>query len=244
METHPLVRGGHYPCYLQIRLILLDRITNGIYGYGELLPSESALAQQFSVSRLTVRKALELLKREKVITSTRGVGWTVVHHRIEQRLTSSYWFGIEIGDTGTPAESEVLVSRSTILPQSLSHYHDSAEELQVYEIIRARIHQGQPISLEFAYIPKTVAPGIDEKIHRNPSLIWLLEHEYAIAIGRSTEYLRPHLSDPFESEQLGMPYGSPVFETLRITRDVNLSIIQIRRSIIRGDKVLFINDFS
>jgi DNA-binding GntR family transcriptional regulator len=244
MTGYQLDKNGYHPYYIQIRHILLDRINNGIYGYGELLPSESKLAEEFSVTRVTVRKALSLLKQEQVITSSRGIGWRVTHHRIEQKLTSSYWFGLEVGDTGSSAQSQILEVDLITLPQNFDKFFEFiSTDLLVYKIIRLRLYESSPISLEYSFIPAHRTPNIDRKIEKNESLKQLLEETYAIRIGHSVEYLSPQLSSMYASEHLGIPTGSPVFETTRVTYDTANSVIEIRQSIIRGDKVVFRKDF-
>ncbi len=244
MESTVFTRNNYYPYYIQIKQILLDRINNGIYEYGELLPTETALAKEFSVTRVTLRRALELLRQEGILQSNRGVGWKVIHQRIEQRLTTSYWFGLEVGNTGTATTSETLKAHLINLPKEFEHYF--SKELMipnVYEIVRVRSYKKSPISLEYSYIPEHLAPEIDYKINEKTSLVWLLEHSYGISIGTSTEYLVPKVSDIFESEVLSIQTDSPVFETTRLTYTTNHNLLEIRKSIIRGDMVVFRKDF-
>jgi GntR family transcriptional regulator len=244
MENQTISRDRYYPYYIQIRHILLDRINNGVYEYGKRLPAESILAKEFSVTRVTLRKALEMLREEGVLTSSRGIGWTVIHRRIEQKLTSSYWFGLEVGDTGMSTKSTIINTSLGPIPSSVQRYFRQEDLGQsVYEIVRLRSYQESPISLEYSYVPEHIARGIDQRIKENESLIQLLRGTYHISVGRSTEYLSPQLSRPYESELLSIHLDSPVFETTRMTFSTSHKIIEVRRSIIRGDKVVFRKDF-
>jgi GntR family transcriptional regulator len=60
------------------------RIANGMWKAGALLPSESQLAKGFGVSQGTVRKALDLLEGEKIISRRQGRGTLVVDHDSEE----------------------------------------------------------------------------------------------------------------------------------------------------------------
>jgi GntR family transcriptional regulator len=62
------------PLYEQTRQGVLDLIADGSYGPGDRLPSESALAEQFGIHRLTARRALEELAREGVVVARKGSG--------------------------------------------------------------------------------------------------------------------------------------------------------------------------
>ena len=59
-----LTSGTGEPLYLQLKNQLLDDISAGVYTKGQRIPTENELAQTFSVSRITVRKALKELERE------------------------------------------------------------------------------------------------------------------------------------------------------------------------------------
>jgi len=62
------------PLYERTRQHVVDLIASGDYGPGARLPSESALAKQFGVHRLTARRALEELVREGVVVARKGSG--------------------------------------------------------------------------------------------------------------------------------------------------------------------------
>ena len=245
MEHTVIDRNSFIPYYIQIKQVVLDRIHNGIYPYNKLLPSESTLAKEFSVTRVTIRKALDLLRQESIISSSKGVGWTVVQRRIEQQLTNSYWFGREVGNTGTAAVSRVIKAEKVPLPNDVAEVfgNNGVDVYGCYEIIRLRFFDHKPVSLEFSYIPETMAPGIIDMPLENLSIIELLRTTFKLQIGKTIEYLSPRVADGYESNLLEIQTHDPVFQTERITRDKSGDVIEFRRSIIRGDKVVFRTDF-
>src|SRR5262245_8474587 len=62
------------PLYLQLRDTLAERIASGEWKPGRGIPNEVDLAREFNVSQGTVRRALELLERERVVTRQQGRG--------------------------------------------------------------------------------------------------------------------------------------------------------------------------
>ena len=62
------------PMYLQISRQLSEAIQQGGYNPGDKLPSESTLCQQYDVSRITVRQALNLLIQQDMAFSVHGKG--------------------------------------------------------------------------------------------------------------------------------------------------------------------------
>ena len=62
----------------QVYLILRDRILSGALGFGTKLPTENELADYYAVSRVTVRRALGELERERFIERRRSAGTRVI----------------------------------------------------------------------------------------------------------------------------------------------------------------------
>ena len=69
--------------YLEMAETLRDRIAGGTRG---ALPSEAELGGEYGVSRVTVRRALELLREEGLVTARQGVGWFVAVDPVRQAL--------------------------------------------------------------------------------------------------------------------------------------------------------------
>ncbi len=69
--------------YLDLADTLRERIGGGVRG---ALPSEAELGREYGVSRVTVRRALELLRDEGLVAARQGVGWFVVVDPVRQSL--------------------------------------------------------------------------------------------------------------------------------------------------------------
>ncbi len=234
-----LDKNSYIPYYVQIKHILLDRIRNGEYPENSLIPSESALATEFAVTRMTVRKALDELKRDGMITTERGKGSVVTQERIEQSLERFYRFGREVGDTGIAAASKIISKEVCRPPAEVTSRFANSQNKDFYKIIRVRFYKDLPVSLEYVFIPCSVAPGIIDQPIERMSIADLFEKHYGRIIEKATEYLTPRISDAFESELLEIKNHSPVFQTERITRSKAGEVIEFRRSVIRGDRVRF-----
>jgi GntR family transcriptional regulator len=70
--------ASYVPYYQQLAGFMRDHIARGVYRPGERLPSEGRLAQEYEVSRDTVRDALDVLRSEGRVYTVKGVG-TYVH---------------------------------------------------------------------------------------------------------------------------------------------------------------------
>ncbi len=78
---------SHLPAFEQIKTFVKAQITSGVWQSGDTVPSESALQQQFGVSRMTVNRAVKELAAEGLVTRLRGSGTVVAQwHRISSML--------------------------------------------------------------------------------------------------------------------------------------------------------------
>ncbi|GIP43901.1 GntR family transcriptional regulator [Paenibacillus sp. J45TS6] len=89
------------PLYLQLKKTIRDRIVHGIYPVGSLIPSEPQLEEEFKVSKMTVRNAIQELKQEGYVQKQSGVGTTVLRNAASPPLSKGKRFTeilVEQGD--------------------------------------------------------------------------------------------------------------------------------------------------
>jgi DNA-binding GntR family transcriptional regulator len=67
-------RDARDPAYLQLSKLLRQKIGSGQILPGEQLPSESELRKQYSLSQMTVRRAINILQEQGVVTTSQGKG--------------------------------------------------------------------------------------------------------------------------------------------------------------------------
>jgi len=65
---------SHVPIFQQIAAHLRKQIGDGVYKAGEALPSLRVMAVDIRVNPNTVQRAYEVLEREGIVESRRGVG--------------------------------------------------------------------------------------------------------------------------------------------------------------------------
>jgi DNA-binding GntR family transcriptional regulator len=67
-------RGSFEPAYMQLVRILREQISEGQFRPGDRLPSESQLCKSFQVSPMTVRRAINVLLEQGVVSTAQGRG--------------------------------------------------------------------------------------------------------------------------------------------------------------------------
>src|SRR5581483_11818871 len=112
-EGNPLVniqidKKVSEPAYLQIATGIKQMLRNGRIAPGTPMPPERKLAQQFGVSRMTMRQANELLEREGLIERQRGRGTFAARNRIIKQEQETRSFSEEIRRRGGVPSSQLI----------------------------------------------------------------------------------------------------------------------------------------
>ena len=147
------------PAYEQVKAFIKGHISSGEWRPGDPVPSESALAQQFAVARMTVNRALRELAAEGLVTRVQGSGTRVAElHRISSRLTIRD-IHEEVAERGHVHTTRVLLvaqeKAGTDLAQSLGLQPGD----KVFHTILIHMENGVPIQYEDRYVNPAAAPG-------------------------------------------------------------------------------------
>src|SRR5687768_18068562 len=86
------------PLYMEVKIRLTRGLAAGEWKAGEAIPSESRLAERFSVSIGTIRKAIDELVAERILLRQQGRGTFVATHSEDRTLF--YFFHI-VGKDGS-----------------------------------------------------------------------------------------------------------------------------------------------
>ena len=95
------------PLYQQIADTLKGNIHSGVYGEGDRLPSEKRLSEQYNVSRITVRQALNALMTDNLIYSVQGKGTFVKTVKIQQKIRKITRFSRILSEKGVSGRTRI-----------------------------------------------------------------------------------------------------------------------------------------
>lgn len=138
------------PQYLRVKEDILQKIHDGIYHKDDRLPSENALCDQWKLSRMTVRRALDELTREGVLYRTRGSGTFVSGNKFSQQDMMN--FSAMVRQNGSVPSTEVL-EKSFICEEAVAEAMHLPESTVFYVFSRLRLADGVPVGIEKVYLP-------------------------------------------------------------------------------------------
>jgi len=228
------------PKYFVIKSILQGRFDRD-FAPGDKLPSEHALCAEFSVSRITIQRALNMLEKEGLIAREQGRG--TFYHGAGARRTET-------------APSKLLESMVRQQPRSYTRLLSSkvapagpriAERLGVpagslvVVLDRVGAVDNEPIIFMRAYLPE----DLGRKVLKDPSalsratLASLLNDTYGVKVDSVLQTIGATLADPVFAGHLGVEVGAPVLEGERIYFDKSGRRVIFSNAFYRADRHRF-----
>lgn len=205
------------PRHAQISQHLREAIEQNVYEPREKLPSEKELAEQFDVSRITVRRALQTLENEHLIQRSQGRGSFVCDPDSGQPALELTDFTEDMSLAGRQATSQVLKKELFPASQRIAFALGIEEGTKVVELTRLRLADGQPIALDKTYLPAFYAQLLEGENLEEQTIYEILETKYDITIQRGCIKIKAAALDSEWAQHLEMDPGAPVLQVERVS---------------------------
>lgn len=238
------LRQNGIPLYHQLKEIFVEKIINGEWPTGEMIPNEAQLCMQYGVSRGPVRQALEQLVREGLLARKQGKGTRVLPPKIERGLSGLYSFTTLIESRGMRHSARLLAFEQIQAEGSVVRYLALADREPVFKIRRLRLADDEPLILETVYVPERVAPGLNESELTAAPLYTILSSHYDVPIVRARQFFEPTVADDYEARELKVANGAPVLLVQNITYSTSDRPVVLSKAIMRGDRVRYFVELS
>ncbi|GAA1434069.1 GntR family transcriptional regulator [Streptomyces thermospinosisporus] len=225
------------PKYVRLAQTIQRRIEDGTYAPGTRVPSENQLVQAFGMSRPTVVRALELLKRDGWLESRQGYG-TIVRGRpevveqkdrrgreaLERDESQSAGRLVEVKRVAVPAR----VASALGLPKK-------ADVLMRRFLVE---EDGEAVELVSSYFPAGLVEGTElgSAEPLSGSTRKHLEVRKKVRFDHVTERVSARLPEAHEAELLGLPDGVPVLSVLVVACDASGQALQVSDVLLPADR--------
>jgi GntR family transcriptional regulator len=201
------------PKYLRIHGDLRDRITSGRWLAGTPLPSQRELAEQFGVSIMTLRQALQLLTGDGLIEARHGSG-TYVAARYAYDLSHLRSFASDLSAQGAEITTELLAAEAVTPPADVGARLGAPGE--VLRLRRLRLSGSRPLIVQTSYLPAALAHVVEPENLGHRGLYAILA-EHGLTIARANETISPTTLGPHDARDLARPQSSPALLSHRIS---------------------------
>ncbi len=221
------------PVYYQLKNLILNKIRNGEYPEGSLIPSERDLGENLGISRMTVRQALSQLVSEGVLYREKGKGTFVSKSKIVQRNIMS--FSETVRKKGLVPSTNVLnFTRVSDRPDITEILGLGANEV-LYYVKRLRLANDLPIGIEEVYIPEKYCPDL-EKQDLKASLYKLLKEVYSLSVNYMDSSVEAAKASKEEKKLLGLTDNIPVLSISSVSyNDEGMKLLH-QKDIYRSDE--------
>jgi GntR family transcriptional regulator len=196
------------PLYLQVKDTLIQRIVAGAWKPGAAIPNEIDLSRELGISVGTVRKALDEMEDERLISRRQGRGTFVIDQTSDE---SAIRFNNIRDSDGLRIAGEI--ESCAIVPAAASEAEARRLQLRVGEGVfrmhRTRVHADQPFMVEESTIPQSRFPGLagDTDI---PQSIVVLSHRYGVLLARAEEKISVAPAMSVTAQALKVADGTPL----------------------------------
>lgn len=227
------------PRHQQISDWLRQQIEEGVYQPDERLPSESQLGDQFDVSRITVRRALQTLESEGLIYRRQGLGSFVKEHRVRQGLVRLTDFVEDMQQAGLEASSKVLHFEAEAATPDTAKALGLEVGKKVARLDRLRLGDGEPMAFDQTWLPLFYAHLLRDHDLTQETIYHILEHDYDIPILCGRFRIEAVNADPDVAEHLALPQRRALLLIERTSLTTGDKVVYFQRRYYRSDRVAY-----
>ena len=224
------------PLYRKITQLIVQDMQAGVWKPGEMIPSEFELADRFGVSQGTVRKAIDDLAAENLLTRRQGKGTFVATHA-EQ--TTRYRFLRLAADDGSGRD----LQRRLLHCRRMRAGADIARPLElksgdpVVFVRRLLLAESRPVVLDDIWLPGRLFKDLtaDRLAAYEGPMYALFEAAFGVQMIRAEEKIRAVAATPESAALLQVTTGSPLLSVERRSLTYGERPVELRRGLYRTD---------
>lgn len=231
------IRGQREPKYWALKQHLLDLLD--ALPPGAPIPTERALAGEFTVSRTTVRQALADLTAEGRLHRVQGKGTFAAEPKLAHRLQLSSYTE-DMRAQGREPSSKLLDIDEMPVEADLAKLLGIRVGAKILRLRRLRLADAEPMALETTHLPMARFRGLRKHVSAGGSLYTVLREHYGVEMERAEETIETALAGPQEAELLGADVGMPMLLLSRHSFGVDGKPVEYVRLIYRGDRYKFV----
>jgi GntR family transcriptional regulator len=218
----------------QVADVLRQQIHSGVYD--DSLPADADLANEFAVSRNTIREAFSTLKNEGLIERGPKVGTHVAQRKYDHGLDTLLGLKETFKSYGE-VRNEVRAAMTVSAPPTVAQRLKLEPGQQVVFVERLRYLAGLPLSLDLTYLEPEIGSQVLTHSLESNDIFALIEQLTGRRLGAASLALEAIPADAHSAAALQVPDGSPLLMLERLTslddgRPVDLEYIRMR-----GDRI-------
>ncbi|HSF63113.1 MAG TPA: GntR family transcriptional regulator [Paracoccaceae bacterium] len=220
----------------RVYLLLRDEIMRGEWPAGTVLPGEMRLAEQHGVSRVTVRRALDVLAHEGLIDRRAGSG-TVVTGAVPQATIAADFATLmpQLVQMGQATTARLLSYGYIAAPAPIASALRLPAGGRVQRAVRVRQMEGAPFSYLVTHVPETIAQNFSETDLAVMPLFRLLERA-GVQVDHASQSMSASLATPEVAQALDVAVGAALISLTRVVFDAGGRGVEHLAALYRPDR--------
>jgi GntR family transcriptional regulator len=226
------------PRYYQLANILRESIAQGKFEAHQPIPSERQLETIYSVSRTTIRQAIDLLVRQGFLYREHGRGTFVSPQKLQKGISELTSFSEDMKQRGLTPGQKVLEIGYVEPPEHVrQHLELTNGQNRVLCIERLRLGDNIPMGLQTSYynLPDDQTITLED-LEGYGSIYKILQEKFHLLPTEADEILEVALATPREASLLQIEPGSPLLVSERTTYSQYRRVIEFVKILYRGDR--------
>lgn len=228
-----LSTDSHVPKYAQIADIFRQRIARQIWSRGMRLPANEALAEEFGVSRVTIRQAVELLARDGLLEAQQGRGTFITGSVKQDRWLKVETSVAELAEVYRDTSPQIININESLTEAPLQPSDGKAADRYVF-MRRVHSRDGQPYCVILIYLDEKIFKRAPAKF-RKQTVIQVMKEMPGLKIATARQTLTIGTADIEVAKLLKVPLNSPVAEVRRVFTTADRGVIYLAEVTYRGD---------
>jgi GntR family transcriptional regulator len=214
---------------------LRKRLVSGRYANSTVLPSESELSDHFAVSRVTVRRALEVLREEGLVTPRQGRGWQLVAGPMPQSLGRLGTIEEQLLASGMRSTRQVVDFAFESAPKNIARLLNTD---QVLRVKRVNLADDEPFAVVTVWCSLALGRKLSRRDVEQTSFYELID----VSLKGATQTIGAGAASKAEAKLLAIKPGSPVLRCERTTRDMKGNVVLYSQHVFPAHSTTFVVD--
>lgn len=223
------------PIYARIATDLRERIGNGDWGLGHQVPTEDELCRRYSVSRMTVRHAIDRLVAAGLLVRRQGVGTFVASTKVERVASRLLGFAEDAVAHGLQPATQVLGRGYETAGEEDAELLRVDPEAQVYRVRRLRFTEGEAIGLNTVVVGPAFSAQLED-IDYLSSFYEGVAKAIGVEVSHADQTIEAALPDPKTASLLGLHGEAAMLRVTRVTYLADGRLVGLTRTLYRGDR--------
>lgn len=172
------------PLYYQLKESILTAVKNKEFKVGERLPSERELAEYHNISRMTVKKAVDILVDNDYLIRKQGSGTFVADYQQSYSISPLLSFTKEMEKKGLNYTTKILAFNK-IKNYKIASKMDLSPDSKLIKLERLRLIENKPFLLEKTFLAADNFKNLKKEELKNNSLFKIIKNKYDIKLSNA-----------------------------------------------------------